>query len=260
MTDEVAALVLRNNYLQTLALSLAERRGLEDLGFAAAADADAGNARRARPRGRVPARRHGARRAPAALAGADPAGARGAARLCQALAQRRARCSSSVPDDPYLGARARPLFPARDRGALPRRARASPAAARDHRHPARQLDDQPRRAVADRAHRRPDRRRARPHRGRLRGRARQLRHDRAQRRDRRARQQGARQAAARALCGGAGSAARPAGLVPAQRRSRRRASPRSSRITAPASRRSRPRSTTRCRRRRPPRARRARPS
>ena len=30
MTDEVAALVLRNNYLQTLALSLAQRRGLED--------------------------------------------------------------------------------------------------------------------------------------------------------------------------------------------------------------------------------------
>ncbi len=33
MTDDVAGLVLRNNYLQTLALSLAERRGLEDLGF-----------------------------------------------------------------------------------------------------------------------------------------------------------------------------------------------------------------------------------
>jgi glutamate dehydrogenase len=33
MTDEVAGLVLRNNYLQTLALSLAERRGLEDMGF-----------------------------------------------------------------------------------------------------------------------------------------------------------------------------------------------------------------------------------
>jgi glutamate dehydrogenase len=33
MTDEVAGLVLRNNYLQTLALSLAERRGLDDLGF-----------------------------------------------------------------------------------------------------------------------------------------------------------------------------------------------------------------------------------
>jgi glutamate dehydrogenase len=33
MTDEVAGLVLRNNSLQALALSLAERRGAEDLGF-----------------------------------------------------------------------------------------------------------------------------------------------------------------------------------------------------------------------------------
>ena len=33
ITDEVAALVLRNNYQQTLAISLAERRGLEELGF-----------------------------------------------------------------------------------------------------------------------------------------------------------------------------------------------------------------------------------
>jgi glutamate dehydrogenase len=33
MTDEVARLVLRNNYQQTLALSLAQRRGLEYLGF-----------------------------------------------------------------------------------------------------------------------------------------------------------------------------------------------------------------------------------
>jgi len=33
MTDEVANVVLRNNYQQTLALSLVERRGLEDLGF-----------------------------------------------------------------------------------------------------------------------------------------------------------------------------------------------------------------------------------
>ena len=31
MTDEVAALVLRNNYLQTLAISLAERSGMDDL-------------------------------------------------------------------------------------------------------------------------------------------------------------------------------------------------------------------------------------
>jgi glutamate dehydrogenase len=33
MTDDVGRLVLRNNYLQTLALSLAQRRGLDDLGF-----------------------------------------------------------------------------------------------------------------------------------------------------------------------------------------------------------------------------------
>ncbi|MGO9400963.1 MAG: NAD-glutamate dehydrogenase, partial [Xanthobacteraceae bacterium] len=33
MTDEVATLVLRNIYLQTLALSLSQRRGLEDFGF-----------------------------------------------------------------------------------------------------------------------------------------------------------------------------------------------------------------------------------
>jgi glutamate dehydrogenase len=33
MTDEVAALVLRNNYLQTLVLSLSQRRGMEDFGF-----------------------------------------------------------------------------------------------------------------------------------------------------------------------------------------------------------------------------------
>jgi glutamate dehydrogenase len=33
MTEEVASHVLRNNYLQTLAISLAERRGVEELGF-----------------------------------------------------------------------------------------------------------------------------------------------------------------------------------------------------------------------------------
>ncbi|MCF8478417.1 MAG: NAD-glutamate dehydrogenase, partial [Pseudolabrys sp.] len=33
MTDEVARLVLRNNYQQTLAISLAQRHGMEDLGF-----------------------------------------------------------------------------------------------------------------------------------------------------------------------------------------------------------------------------------
>lgn len=35
MTDEVGTLVLRNNYLQTLALSLAERKGVGETGFLA---------------------------------------------------------------------------------------------------------------------------------------------------------------------------------------------------------------------------------
>ena len=33
MTDEVARLVLRNNYQQTLCAFAGERRGLEDIGF-----------------------------------------------------------------------------------------------------------------------------------------------------------------------------------------------------------------------------------
>ncbi len=33
MTDEVAGLVLRNNYLQSLALSLEERRGVAEIGL-----------------------------------------------------------------------------------------------------------------------------------------------------------------------------------------------------------------------------------
>ena len=40
MTDEVAALVLRNNQLQTLALSLALRRGAGETGFAIVAMLD----------------------------------------------------------------------------------------------------------------------------------------------------------------------------------------------------------------------------
>ena len=111
------------------------------------------------------------------------------------------------------------LFPHGDVGALRRRAASPSPAARDHRHPARQLDDQSRRPDADRAHRRPDRRLGRRHRRRLRGGAQQLRPDRAQFRDRRARQQNLRRHAACALCRRAEFAARPPGLVPAQCRS-----------------------------------------
>ncbi len=45
MTDEVGLLVLRNNYLQTLALSLTEAQGTAAIPAPAPADADAGSGR-----------------------------------------------------------------------------------------------------------------------------------------------------------------------------------------------------------------------
>ena len=101
--------------------------------FPTAADANAGNARAARPRGGIPARRDGDRRAPQAQSGADAAGTGGAARLCQALAlQRTARQRGAGRS--LSRARARALFPQGNVGALRRRAARAPAAARDHRH------------------------------------------------------------------------------------------------------------------------------
>jgi len=89
LTDEVADLVLRNNYLQPLSLSLAEAR-CGGSRLPAAPDADARGARRARSRRRVPPRRRRDRRTPPPRRGADAARARRAARLCQAGAQGRA--------------------------------------------------------------------------------------------------------------------------------------------------------------------------
>ena len=60
MTDDVAALVLRDNYLQGEALSLAEARGAERARPPGAADPRSRARRPARPRARVPARRRGA--------------------------------------------------------------------------------------------------------------------------------------------------------------------------------------------------------
>ena len=218
MTDEVAGLVLRNNYLQTLALSLAERRGMEDFGFLQRL------IQTLETRGLLdraveylPDDMQLAERRRRSQPFTRP-------ELAVLLAYAKLSLyddllESAVPDDPVSRPRARPLFSQGDRRAFPRRARTSSAAPRDHRHPARQFDDQSRRAFAHRAHRRPDRRRACRHRLGLRRRARQLRHDRAQHRDRRPRQPDSRESAARSLRGGAGPAARPHRLVPAQCRS-----------------------------------------
>ena len=133
---------------------------------------------------------------------------------------------SQVPDDPYLGARARALFPGRrSRSAFPTRIA-------HHRLRREIIATQLANSMINRGGpslvvRIADQTGASPAaiaRGLRRG-ARQLRHDRAQRRDRHARQQDPRQAPARSLRRGAGSAARPPGLVPAQCRSDARASP-----------------------------------
>ncbi len=111
MTDEVAALVLRNNYLQTLALSLAERRGLEDFGFQQRL------MQTLETRGLLDRAVEflpddmAARRAPPPLAAASPGRSW---RCCSPMPSSRSTtiCSNSaVPDDPYLGRELGRYFP-----------------------------------------------------------------------------------------------------------------------------------------------------
>ena len=218
MTGEVARLVLRNNYQQTLALSLAQRRGLEDLGFqqrlmqTLEMHGQLDRAVEFLPDEMAIAER---RKRSLALTRPELAVLLAYAKLI--ALQRTARQRGTGRS--LSRARARTLFPQGNVGALRRRAARAQAAARDHRHAAHQLDDQSWRCHADRAHIRPDRRGAGGNRRRFRGRAQQLRSDHAQFRDRRARQQSVGRNPARPLCRRAGPAARPAGLVPAQCRS-----------------------------------------
>ena len=117
-----------------------------------AADGGARGARPARPRGRGPARQRRARSARRRRARPDALRDRHAARLRQDRAlgrsrrQRRARRSLSR-------ARAVPLFSRSDARALRRRDRAASPSARHHRHPARELAHQSRRADAARRRR-----------------------------------------------------------------------------------------------------------
>ena len=110
MTDEVAALVLRNNYLQTLALSLTQRRGLDDLGFQQRLMQTLETRDLLDRSVEVSARRRGDRRTPPPLAAADAAGTRGAARLCEAHALRRSPRIESAGRS-LSRPRTRPLFP-----------------------------------------------------------------------------------------------------------------------------------------------------
>ena len=119
MTDEVAASVLRNNYLQTLAISLAEMDGVADLGFQQRLMQKARKAGPSQPRARRPALGCGDCRTRRREQAPDAARACGSARLCQDRSQPkphrlgRAGRSASRP-------RAHGLFPAADARALRR--------------------------------------------------------------------------------------------------------------------------------------------
>ena len=145
MTDEVAGLVLRNNYQQTLALSLTERRGLEDLGFQQRL------MHTLETRGEldrvveflpddleIAARRK--------LGGALTRPELAVLLAYAKLALKDELLESTVPDEPYLGRELGRYFPPAVSRALPRCRRGASAAARDHRYAARKLDDQSRRA------------------------------------------------------------------------------------------------------------------
>ena len=136
--------MLRNNYQQTLALSLAQRRGLEDLGFQQRLMQtleQRGQLDRAvefLPDDMALAER---RKRNEALTRPELAVLLAYAKLTLYSEL----LDSDVPDDPYLGRELDRYFPKEMARALSRRAAGAPAAARDHRHAAHQFDDQPRR-------------------------------------------------------------------------------------------------------------------
>ena len=100
MTDAVAALVLRNNYLQPLCLTLAVAQGHRRERLCHAAHAGAGTARHARPQARIPAKRCRDRRARCAWRRPDAARIRGADGLCEARAARRSARQQRFPTIP----------------------------------------------------------------------------------------------------------------------------------------------------------------
>ena len=198
MTDEVAALCLRNNYLQSLALSVEEQRGLaafpEHLALIEALE-KRGELNRAveflADDAALPPARAG-------RPGPHPARTRGAARLrqerrqCRPAADRRPRRSLSRP-------RTLPLFPQPADRDLRRHRHPPSAAPRGDRHGALQRHDQSRRSGLRQRTDVRDQRRCRPGRRRLRRRPRCLWPARPQPRHRRPRWRSPRQDPADAL-------------------------------------------------------------
>ena len=176
MTDEVAALVLRDNYEQTQAHLDARRRRRRRWSTCTSATSGASSrpARSNRELEVLPDRR-GARRAPGRRRRADRARARGAARATPRSRSTQELLASDLPEDPYLASELERYFPTPLRERFADADAAPPAAARDHRHAGRQRPRQPRRHDLRLPPRRGDRRRRRRHRPRLRRRARGLR-------------------------------------------------------------------------------------
>ena len=146
MTDDVAALVLRDNYFQTQVLSVTGPHRAAVARRAGALHAVPREGRAAQSRHRVPARP--TRRSPSAGqtgAGSTAPEARGAARVQQDLAQRRADGLAAARRS--VGARPRSCATSRPRcGKTYAAYMAAPSAeARDHRHARAQQHDQPRR-------------------------------------------------------------------------------------------------------------------
>ena len=175
MADEVAALVLRDNYLQGEALSVAEARGAAILDRQAAMIRDlerAGRLDRALeflPDDETLAARAAARPRP------DPAGAGGAARLRQDVARRGPARPPTCPTQPELADELRGYFPAAVRQRFARTDRRPSAAPRDHRDRRHQRSGQPRRPDLRPRHARAHRPRGARHRPQLPDRPRRLR-------------------------------------------------------------------------------------
>ena len=216
MTEDVAHLVLRNNYQQTLAISLEQRRGLDNLGNQmrlmgeleerglldrGVEDLPADAALETRAAGRP---------------WAHPLRDRHAPRLCQDRALQRSRRQRRPRRRLSRRASFSATFPEEMRKRSRRGDRRPSAAPRDHRDAARELPHQSRRADAACRGARPHRRFGGGTDARLRRRARQFCAAGAACRDRRARHEDIRPAAARTLCDSAGRAGRPHELVHAQ--------------------------------------------
>ena len=215
MTDEVAALVLRNNYEQTLAISLAQSRGLAHFGFE-------GQLMRDLERRGLLDRKVESLPDDVMLAEREAAGralTRPELGVLLAFAKIALKADLLAGRGGGSGARRRiaPLLPGTHGEDPCRRHRGPPAPRRDRGDPHRECDDQRRRpdkrAPRDGAHRRT----AAPGRQGPCRRPRDLRPRCAGCGDRRARQPGAGHGAARPLPHGPGPAGRPHRLVPPER-------------------------------------------